>query len=52
MQVFEHKILYSHEFVFVDIFCTNGCLKTTNALISEGCSDHQVLRFQGLCLWL
>lgn len=26
----------SHEFVLIDIFCTTGCLKTTNWLISEG----------------
>lgn len=50
MQLFELNILYSHKLVFIDIFCTNGCLKTTNAQISEGCSGPLVLRFPGLYL--
>lgn len=32
MQEVKHTMLQHHEFIFIDIFCTNGCLKTTNTL--------------------
>lgn len=48
MQAVELTMLHSHEFVLIDIFRTNGCLKTTNWLISKGFSNFPVLMFEGL----
>lgn len=48
MQAVELTMLHSHEFVLIDIFRTNGCLKTTNWLIFKGFSNFPVLMFEGL----